>query len=161
MDGILRRMTNSIEKNDQFKYTLLYKGLAEEGYQFVFVGKTSECDNCRLTGVCLANLEPGRLYEVTSVRDVVHNCAVHDQVVTVTVHEPQLSVAVSTKNALQGSTITWKGAECKKYQCKYYRSLCHPEYIMDGDRLQIKNKLKKIKCPNKQKLTNVKVSRTK
>jgi uncharacterized protein (UPF0179 family) len=148
-----------VAQNDSNKYTLLYPGLAREGYRFIFVGPTSQCEACRLQGVCLANLEPGRLYEVVSVREVVHPCAVHDEVVTVTVHEPDFSIAVRSRIAIPGSTLTWNGSDCQQWLCKHYSSLCRPEYLHEGDRLRIKEKNRSIDCPNGEELTEVEVTR--
>ncbi|MFQ5976854.1 MAG: UPF0179 family protein [Candidatus Heimdallarchaeota archaeon] len=141
------------------KYTLLYPGLAREGYRFIFVGSTPQCEACRLQGVCLTNLEPGRLYEVVSLRDVVHTCAVHDNVVTVTVREPAFSVAIKPRMAIPGSTLTWNNPVCDHLLCEHYNTLCRPEYLQPGDRLHIKEKNGNLNCPKGEKLTKIEVTR--
>lgn len=148
-----------VAQNTSDKYTLLYEGLAKEGYKFIYVGGTPSCENCRLQGVCLANLETGRLYEVVSVRDVIHNCAVHDKVVAVKVREPDVDVAIKSKLAIPGSSITWNEKECNKKLCEYYRTLCNPEYLHIGDRLQIRKEYDHVSCPKGEELTRVEVTR--
>ncbi|MHA2370185.1 MAG: UPF0179 family protein, partial [Candidatus Hodarchaeales archaeon] len=132
---------------------------AKEGYRFIYLGSTSQCEACRLQGVCLTNLESGRLYEVVSVRDVAHPCAVHDRVVTVTVHEPAHEVAVRSRVAIPGSTLTWSDSQCDQVLCENYSSLCKPEYLHPGDRLHIKGKNGVVACPQGVKLTKIEATR--
>ena len=107
----------------------------------------------------MTNLEPGRLYEVISVRDVVHECSVHENVVTVTVREPEFEVAIKSRLAMPGSTLTWENSNCDRLLCEHYNTHCQPEYLQKGDRLHIKEKNGKIKCPKGEKLTKIEVTR--
>lgn len=68
------------------KITLVSKRW-QVGMKFVFNGKTSTCDKCRLIGAC-QNLEPGKLYEIKSLKDIEHDCLLtEEKVVTAYVIE--------------------------------------------------------------------------
>ncbi|HJK53164.1 MAG TPA: UPF0179 family protein, partial [Methanocorpusculum sp.] len=58
--------------------TIVGSVLAHEGAEFVYAGKITECDNCKVGKVCHnAKLREGRRYRVIAVRPTKHECFVH------------------------------------------------------------------------------------
>ncbi len=72
------------------KISLIGVDLAKEGMEFTFVTPLVGCAECRIKNVCF-NLDPGRTYRVTAVREKRNPCFVfnRDQVATVEVEEVQ------------------------------------------------------------------------
>ena len=57
--------------------TLIGEDFAEVGKTFVFRGPITECRDCKLKGICF-NLDAGCRYCVKEVRDVHHECRIHE-----------------------------------------------------------------------------------
>ncbi|MFA7622902.1 MAG: UPF0179 family protein, partial [Candidatus Methanomethylophilaceae archaeon] len=57
--------------------TLIGESQARIGNRFYYLGPSLECRECRFKNVCF-NLEVGRMYEVTELRDVHHECEMHE-----------------------------------------------------------------------------------
>jgi len=147
-------MTSTNSKNPII--TLCGSRISNPGKKFVFRGRTSLCENCRLSGVCLKNLEEGRLYEIVERRDVKHACQLHDDgVVTVTVNEPQFYLAVLNRVAVEGASFTYHPENCEYRDCEQWGNLCDQEFIIDGDRLQIVSiEEKNVSCRKKKELSS-------
>ena len=86
--------------------TLLPKNLAKAGFSFVAGKGDTECKDCRFFKTCVDNLKPGRIYTVTSVRNIEHPCKIHDSgVKIVEVKESQIEAAIPKKYAIEGAKI--------------------------------------------------------
>jgi uncharacterized protein (UPF0179 family) len=91
--------------------TLIGTRLATPGTEFVYKGAASACEGCPYRQQCL-NLQEGRKYRVTSVRENASTleCGVHDNGVTAVEVEPAPMVAnVATKSAYAGSRVSLEG----------------------------------------------------
>jgi len=138
--------------------TLIGKELAKEGLEFQYLGPLLECKSCKLKNVCF-NLDEGKWYRITGVRDKEHDCKVHDEgkVVTVEVEELPVPLAVDAKGVVEGETLTFKPANCKEYDCEFYE-LCHPLGLREGTKIKIEKIVEEIKCPKNKNLKKVLVT---
>jgi uncharacterized protein (UPF0179 family) len=143
------------ETNSKTVVTLCGSHISDPGLIFVFQGKTSLCETCRLSGVCLKNLETGRLYEIVERRDVKHSCSVHeDGVVTVSVKEAQIPIATGSRVAVEGASFTYHTRNCPNRGCRHWGRLCDQDFLFEGDRLQIVNVKEKIECVRGDELSS-------
>lgn len=118
------------------KVTLIGTKLAKVGTEFVFLGASAECKKCKLRKACM-NLDVGRRYLITGLRDVQHECPVHDsEVDVVEVVEAPITAAIDVKKALGGAKISFKMPKCDEKGCKAY-DFCHPVGLKNGDKCTI------------------------
>ena len=134
--------------------TLIGERLAKEDVVFVYKGFVPECRECKLKAVC-TNLEPGRVYVVKGLRDVHHECKMHEEGVRVVeVEKLPATVCVAQKYALEGSTITYEEVKCKNLGCERYR-LCHPVAMERGSKYKIKEVHGEVACPEGHKIIEI------
>ena len=125
--------------------TVIGKILAKEGLVFTYMGPLSNCKECKVKNICF-HLERGRKYRVLSSRDVLHECAVHEEgVVVVEVEEIPLEAVIPKKQAMEGSTITLELPKCRERGCEFYR-LCIPIGSDSGQKKSVLMVGKKVKC---------------
>ncbi len=138
--------------------TLIGKSLAQEGVEFQYLGPLQDCRGCKLKNVCF-NLEEGKWYRITKVRDKEHDCKVYNdgKVVTVEVEEIPVELVIAAKNVVEGETITFKPANCKEYGCEFYE-LCNPRGLREGTKIKVEKIEGKVSCPKKKDLTKVLVT---
>ncbi|WP_181686279.1 UPF0179 family protein [Halorhabdus salina] len=106
--------------------TLLGTRLADSGSEFVYQGESAACEGCPYREQCL-NLEVGRRYRVTEVRDNANTleCAVHDVGVTAVEVEPApIRANVAAQSAYAGSKVELEGS-CPHEECPSH-ALCEP-----------------------------------
>ncbi len=136
--------------------TLVGESQARIGNRFYFMGPLTDCKECRLKGVCF-NLEPGSMYEVTGLRDTVHECQEHDgNVRVVEVVKIAAQVGVPKKLAIDGSKITFQSVPCGRLDCEYWVK-CHPIGVKDGQKLSVTDIVEDIECPVGESLVLVKL----
>ena len=134
--------------------TLIGESQAKIGNRFYYLGPSLECRECRFKNVCF-NLEVGRMYEVTELRDVNHECEMHESGVrAVVVVKVPMRVCVERKYAIDGSRITFEHAKCSEVGCTNW-GLCHPFFVKDGDKLSIVEILENTECSAGEKRTIV------
>ncbi|MFQ6124732.1 MAG: UPF0179 family protein [Candidatus Heimdallarchaeota archaeon] len=141
--------------------TIVGSKMAKEGLQFIFSGPTTACKDCKLFRVCMTNLEPNRLYEITKVRAVDHKCSIHeDGVKTVEVIEPPQTLIVKSRLAIEGVILTWQppGVDCSNLTCPHWDQ-CKTLLFRSGDRVRIVHKLEPISCMEGKQLALVLASR--
>ncbi len=141
--------------------TIVGSKMAKKGLQFIFSGPTKKCKDCKLFRVCMTNLEPNRLYEITEVREVDHKCPIHeDGAKTVEVIEPPQNLIVKSRLAIEGVILTWQppGVDCSNQTCPYWDQ-CNTPLFRSGDRVRIVHKLEHISCTEGKQLTLVLASR--
>ncbi len=128
--------------------TLVGEKLARPGVEFVYYGPAEPCRTCKLAGVCVGNLEPGRRYKILRVRSMPsHSCPLHEgKVRVVEVVEPSIEVAVEPKLAIAGSVITIEFGECNEPEKEH---LFHPEGLFSGDHVKVIEVLGDIECGGK------------
>jgi len=130
--------------------TLIGESMARVGMKFVFEGASEECATCKLRFTCTSNLDKGHVYEIVEVRKNKHFCPKENgYLVLVDVIEPALEMAVDTRRAIVGMTISYV-APCDKKLCPHY-DRCVPLGIEEGERVTINKIVETIKCPNGSK----------
>ncbi len=117
--------------------TLIGANLANEGEEFIFLGASKKCEECRLKNAC-TNLEVDRRYRIEKVRnEIKHDCYIHEEgVCVVEVIEPPITVAIEAKYAFKNSKIVFEPPDCEETDCELYDS-CHPSGLREGDRCTI------------------------
>lgn len=136
--------------------TLIGERQAKDGVVFVYNGFVPECRECKLKAVCF-NLDSGGVYRIKAVRDVHHECKMHeDGVRVVEVEKIPATICVAQKFALEGSTITYDEIKCKNVGCERYR-LCHPVAVERGNKYKIVQVRGEVPCPEGNKIIEVMV----
>jgi uncharacterized protein (UPF0179 family) len=131
--------------------TVIGERQAKVGGRFIYLGPLTECKECKLKGVCF-NLDAGVLYRIVEVRDVKHDCKVHEEGVRVVkVEKERMEGAVSKKGALEGTIITWEVIKCDHLSCEHYR-LCHPPGVEKGHKAKIAKIVGDLACPEGKRL---------
>jgi uncharacterized protein (UPF0179 family) len=134
--------------------TLIGERQAQTGLVFVYKGFVPECRECKLKAVCF-NLDPGGTYRVKAVREVHHDCKMHeDGVRVVEVEKLPAMVRVAQKYALEGSTITYDEVKCKNLGCQSYRT-CHPVALEKGCKYKVKEVHGEVSCPEGNKIIEI------
>ncbi len=125
--------------------TVVGEHQCKKGFEFVFGGPLAECRDCKVRNVCF-HLEPNRRYKVTEVRDVHHECNVHEEGVRVVeVEKLPTRSALASKAAVEGSMITFEESDCKNIGCPNYR-LCKTFGASEGMRFRIVSVEGEIEC---------------
>jgi uncharacterized protein (UPF0179 family) len=118
--------------------TLIGTRLAEVGTEFTYRGETPACEGCPYRGQCL-NLEEGRKYRVTGVRDGAQTleCGVHDDGVRAVEVEPASVLAnVAPQSAYAGSRAGLEGP-CPYTECPSHE-YCEPAGAEFDEEYQIR-----------------------
>jgi len=125
--------------------TVVGERQCRKGFEFVFGGPLSECRECKVKNVCF-HLEPNRLYRVTEVREVHHECKVHEEGVRVVeVEKLPTRTALDAKAAVEGSMVTFEESDCELIGCPSYR-ICKPAGATEGMRFRIVTVEGEIEC---------------
>jgi len=134
--------------------TVIGERQAKVDGRFIYLGPLTECKECKLKGVCF-NLDAGALYRIVEVRDVKHECKVHeDGVRVIKVEKEKMEGVVGKKGALEGTTITYEVIKCDRLGCGHYR-LCHPLGVDKGHKARIKKIVGDMECAEGKKLVKV------
>jgi uncharacterized protein (UPF0179 family) len=105
--------------------TVVGESQSKKGFEFVFGGPIADCRECKVKNICF-HLEQGRWYKVTKVRDVHHECRIHEGGVRVVeVERVPTRAAIPKSQAVEGAMITFEEADCNKTGCPN-RRLCLP-----------------------------------
>ncbi|MHA1208277.1 MAG: UPF0179 family protein [Candidatus Freyarchaeota archaeon] len=124
--------------------TLVGVKQAKKGEKFVYVGHTEVCEECEFYQVCIGNLEPKRIYEITEVRNIEHPCKIHeDGVCVVEVKYSNIQASLEVKQAIPGATITYSPIECDYSNCPY-ADICNPTGLFKGDKCVIESVSERI-----------------
>ncbi len=138
--------------------TLIGERIAKPEGTFVFVGPQPECRECKLKAACL-QLERGRLYRISGVRDVHHEkeCRYHENGVRVVeVKLATIDTSLKAKLAIEGSIVEYKRPVCSNHECENYL-LCHPHGLEEAAKVRIAESLKPLSCPLGYNLVGVRV----
>lgn len=134
--------------------TLVGEMQAKKGETFVYCGPLSECRECKLKTVCF-NLDVGRWYSVSSVREKHHDCKIHEGGVRVVeVEAVGIPASVPTRTAIEGTTLSFEPRQCDSISCESYR-LCHPTGISGGMKYQVLQVLGDVDCEDGRPLKKV------
>ena len=114
--------------------TIVGSVFAHEGAEFVYVGKSAECESCKVAKVCHnAKLKEGKRYKVVAVRRTKHECAVHEGgAKAVEVVETIITAVIPTSQATRRTRITYTPV-CDDMFCKGY-AFCHPDGLTEKSR---------------------------
>ena len=117
-----------------------------KGLEFVFGGPLAECRDCKVRNVCF-HLEEGRIYRVTAVRDVHHECKVHEGGVRVVeVEKVPTRAAIDKSAAVEGSLITFEESDCDWIGCENFR-VCRPAGASEGMKFRVISVGEELGCP--------------
>lgn len=134
--------------------TLLGELQAKKDEIFVYCGPLADCRDCRLKTVCF-NLDEGKWYRVNAVRDIHHDCRIHEDGVRVVEAEPVgIPASIPARYAVEGTTIQFEPRLCNSLKCEN-RRLCRPVGIPTGARYQITTVKGEISCENGKSLRSV------
>lgn len=134
--------------------TLIGEQFAKPGKTFVFKGPITDCRDCKLKGICF-NLDAGCRYTIKEVRNVHHECRIHEGGVRAAeVEKLPISGAVPKKYALEGSTLSYNPIECGHIGCENYR-LCNPVGVCKGMRFKIASTNEELECSAGQRMVKV------
>ncbi len=134
--------------------TLVGLKQAKKGYEFTYLGSTSDCKECRLKNVCF-HLEEGRRYKIKGIRERQHDCKLHEKAVRVVeVEHVRIPVAIEEAMAVEGSTVTITLNGCNNISCKHYQ-LCNPPGLKRGAKFKVEEVKKGLRCSRGNKLKEV------
>ncbi len=128
--------------------TLVGEKLARPGVEFIYYGPAEPCKTCKLAGVCVGNLEPGRRYKILRVRSMPsHSCPLHEgKVRVVEVVEPSMEVAIEPRMAILGSVIRLRFEPCSEEE---KAGVFRPEGLFEGDQVKIIEITGEVECDGK------------
>jgi len=125
--------------------TVIGKKQAKEGMEFTFFGPISNCKECKVRNICF-HLEKGTKYRVVSLRNVVHECPMHEHgVMVVQVEVVQRSAVLPRKIALEGSTISYETPKCSQRGCEHYQA-CFLSGLDPGQKKKVVKVMDKVTC---------------
>ena len=125
--------------------TVMGDKLAKKGLIFIYNGPSSECKDCKVKNICF-HLEKGSRYKIVGVRDVKHDCKLHENGVRIIeVEKVPVPAALDKKQAMEGSTITLILPNCRDMGCKS-RDLCFAIGLESKKRYKVAKVKKKLKC---------------
>ncbi|MEM1511056.1 MAG: UPF0179 family protein [Candidatus Jordarchaeales archaeon] len=131
--------------------TLVGSMQAKVGFKFVHNGSAGPCSSCQLRKVCIENLEPGRVYEVVSVREMEHSCMLHENGVrAVEVVFSSVPAALEPRQAVKGAILLYKHIDCSQ-DC-INSDLCKPSALRPGDRCVVEEIDGEVDCQVGRKL---------
>jgi len=134
--------------------TVVGESQCKKGFEFVFGGPLADCRDCKVRNVCF-HLEQNRWYRVTEVRDVHHECKIHEGGVRVVeVERMPTKAALPKDSAHEGSMITFMESDCDRRACPSFK-VCRPLGAMEGMRFRVASVEQEIECPRGRKLTVV------
>lgn len=113
--------------------TLIGAGLVKEGEEFIFLGASKKCEECKLKNAC-TNLEVDRRYRVEKIRDdIKHDCYIHeDGVCVIEVTEAPVTAAINSTYTFKNSKIVFAPPNCEEFDCELFDT-CHPAGLKAGD----------------------------
>jgi uncharacterized protein (UPF0179 family) len=116
--------------------TLIGIRMAKPGTEFIFRGKSQDCNGCKVKSTCM-NLDKGTRYKVMSVRDAPSlECSIHDGgVQAVEVIKAPWTVMIESKKAFDGSTIVYESIDCDE-KCNS-KKLCNNPGPIPGEKYTI------------------------
>lgn len=131
--------------------TLVGKKLAKVGNEFVYMGITQKCRNCKLKTVC-SNLQEGRTYKIVKIRNKFHECWLHDGGVVAVEVEKQPALVNIRKEEAEGTAVEYKAINCDNISCREYENCVTPLKPKEYKILEVKED---VKCPLGYKLKKV------
>jgi len=140
-------------------FTLVSLNQAKEGFTFLHKGSSPKCDGCKYFLICVKNLETGRVYRVTGLRDKKMRCELADtDMMVVEVVESEIEAAVLCKQAIEGAIILFQTRECSVEDCENL-TRCSPRGLLNGDRCEVVKVTGSLRCAQGLPLAGVVLQR--
>ncbi len=139
------------------KITLVGEKLAEEGNEFVFIGPLPECSECRIKNVCF-NLEPGRSYRITSLREKTNKCSIFEgnKVRAVEIEKiGDFFILEQSIKLQEGATLEINSRKCDHISCENIEA-CNNMWRKNVRKIKIESIVEKVDCPKGYSLSKVK-----
>jgi uncharacterized protein (UPF0179 family) len=134
--------------------TVVGESQCKKGFEFVFGGPLADCRDCKVKNVCF-HLEQNRWYKVTGVRDVHHECKIHEGGVRVVeVERMPTRAALPKESAHEGSMITFVETDCDRRGCPNFK-VCRALGALEGMRFRVAAVEAELDCPRGRKLAVV------
>lgn len=130
--------------------TLIGKKLAKKDVEFIYLGITKKCRSCKLKTVC-SNLEEGRRYKIKKIRDKVHKCELHGEVIAVEVEKLPI-IANIKKEQAEATAVEFHPIKCDFIGCKEYE-YCNPN--VKEREYKIIEIIEDVNCPKGYELKKV------
>jgi uncharacterized protein (UPF0179 family) len=135
--------------------TLISSGQAKPETVFIHRGAGSKCADCEYRKVCVMNVEPGRVYRITKVRDKTLQCKQYEtEMKVIEVTHAGIPASLPAKQAISGAIVSFKTPECQNEACVSYE-LCFPLGLKDGDRCEVLEVTGNLECPEGLSLKKV------
>ena len=127
--------------------TLIGKKQAKEGQRFIYMGPLSECRDCKVKTVCF-NLDVGRVYKITKIRDMVHGCKIHEGGVRAVEYETDVfKMVIDSRSANEGAIITLSKPElCNNLACTSYILCQKPDGFKADESYKVVAVDKDVRC---------------
>ncbi len=130
------------------KISLIGVDLAKKNMEFTFKGPLSgKCDECRIRNVCF-NLEPGKRYKITDVKEQINPCFIYNKnkVSTIEVEEIKNTYNIQNgKRLMEGSSIELKSMKCDYLTCPNIEK-CNL-IVTPVKKIVVNKILRKLSCP--------------
>ncbi|MHA1684062.1 MAG: UPF0179 family protein [Promethearchaeota archaeon] len=142
--------TSKTSKTSKKSYivTLALEANARKGSEFFHEKVPVTCKSCKLSQICMGNLEIGREYRIMEVNEMIrHPCPLYGKdLLVVKVMEKPLIVSFPGRKCFAGVMIKFHPTPCPEKSCVYYGN-CNPppSIIPKGMPVLVKKILKKIK----------------
>ncbi|MCL5989626.1 MAG: UPF0179 family protein [Candidatus Thermoplasmatota archaeon] len=140
------------------KISLIGTDLSVEGLEFTFLGPLTACSECRIKNACF-NLEPGRSYRITKVRDQENPCLIFNKnkVKAVEIEElPEFANIQYGRKLQEGSTVTLKSMNCDYITCKNIEK-CNLTNLRSETKATIIGITEKLECPKGYDMRKVEI----
>ena len=147
----------SYEGENMANVTLIGEKQAIVGNEFVYCGPLNECRDCKVKTVCF-NLKEGRKYRIVHVRDMHHECKIHEAgVKAVEYEELPIDFVIDKKLAIEGAIVEVTRNQCNVIGCKYYE-VCTSNALSESAKYNIVSCGESFKCDMDKSLTVVKLT---
>ncbi len=131
--------------------TVVGEQQCKKGFEFVFGGPLGECRDCKVKNVCF-HLEANKQYRVVDVREVRHECKIHEGGVRVVeVEKVPTRAALPKRSAVEGATLAFEESKCDFVGCPNFR-LCRPWGAIEGLKFRIISVGEAVDCPKGKNL---------
>jgi len=136
--------------------TLIGRRNASAGYEFIYSGPTPDCKNCKIKNACM-NLDVGQRYRITAIRDVEHQCKLHDDVCVVEVERIPFDLGFEARSSEEDTIITREENRCERVDCDNH-TICRPRFFTPG-RYRVLTVGEALECPKGLELKRVSVEK--
>ncbi|HDD57507.1 MAG TPA: UPF0179 family protein [Thermoplasmatales archaeon] len=136
--------------------TLVGERMAKKGLEFIYMGPSSNCKNCKLKTACF-NLKKGRSYRITGIREKRHSCNLHDGGVRVVEVEELPIIAFIDKNSKEGSKVKIDTMNCRHLDCEYF-DICHSPLLQNNKEYSVIKIIEPVECIDGRELVKAEIS---